>query len=270
MKRNDILSALIARGYRAEAKQTIRNGVIYEGIVIRSDEQIAPVIYTQGLIDEAEKRGTSLAEVVSQVIRIYEENKDVDICIEELFNKEYVLSHVFIGLQKTSEQDLIKEESGYEGIEKYLYLRGDAGYIVKLNSSLLENVGISKEEAWESAGVNTFSQTKIRTMGEILSELTGRGFDDEEENPANMFAVTNTFGLFGASAILDTVNIAEYFGKLDISRLVVLPSSIHEMLLIPADVAPGMDELNAMVKEINEAQVAPEDRLTDRAYVMNL
>ena len=46
MRRTDIIAALVARGYKAEAKETIKNGVVFEGIMIRGDDVIAPVIYT--------------------------------------------------------------------------------------------------------------------------------------------------------------------------------------------------------------------------------
>ena len=269
MKRTDIVNALIARGYRAEEKDSVKNGVIFEGIIIRNDEQIAPVIYTQSLISEAEKRDMSLSEVVSQIIRLYEENKSIDFRIDELFDREFVLSHVMIGLQKESKQDLLRSECGYEGIEKYLYVRGDTGYTVKLNPDFLEKTGIEPEEAWEHAESNTFTETKICTLGQILSDLSSGSFD-EEEAPAPMYVVTNQSGLFGASAVLDRKAIEDFFRKSGITSFIVLPSSVHEMLLVPEQLSPGMEELNEMVRSINETQVRPEERLTDRAYAMHI
>jgi hypothetical protein len=52
--------------------------------------------------------------------------------------------------------------------------------------------------------------------------------------------------------------------------LFVIPSSIHEMMIAPYDSRFKLEELSAMVKEINETQVAPEERLTDRAYILSL
>ena len=210
-----------------------------------------------------------LSEVVSQVIRLYEENKSIDFRIDELFDREFVLSHVRIGLQKESEQDLIRSECGYEGIEKYLYVRGDTGYTVKLNPGFLEKSGIKPEEAWEHAESNTFMETKICTMGQILSDLSSGSFD-EEDTQAPMYVVTNQSGVMGASAILDKKSIKDYFGGFGITGLIVLPSSVHEMLLVPEQLSPGMDELNEMVRSINQTQVRPEERLTDRAYVMHI
>ena len=46
----------------------------------------------------------------------------------------------------------------------------------------------------------------------------------------------------------------------------VLPSSIHEVLMIPDDGKADYRELEAMVQSINETQVAPADRLSDHVY----
>ena len=54
------------------------------------------------------------------------------------------------------------------------------------------------------------------------------------------------------------------------NMLFVIPSSIHEMMIAPYDSRFKLEELSAMVKEINETQVAPEERLTDRAYILSL
>ena len=46
----------------------------------------------------------------------------------------------------------------------------------------------------------------------------------------------------------------------------VLPSSIHEILLIPDNGEMVVEELKSMVHEVNLTQVKPEERLTDSVY----
>ena len=269
MRRNDIVTALIAQGYKAEAKETVKNGVIFEGIIVRSDEQIAPIIYTQSLIDEAEKRGTPLSEVVEQILRIYETNKNITFNVDELFDREFVLSHIHIALQKDSEQNLVRKSSCLEGIEEYLYLKGEPGFSIKLNHNMLEKSDVWEDEAWEFARNNTFSETTIRSMAQVLEDLMGPGFGTTEEE-SSMYVITNRDGCNGASAVLDMDAIQNFFLPKGIHKVVALPSSIHEMLLVPEAVAPEMEDLNMMVREINATQVSPEERLTDRAYILEL
>lgn len=43
-----------------------------------------------------------------------------------------------------------------------------------------------------------------------------------------------------------------------------LPASIHEMLIVPDTGLHDVDELEAMVKEVNETQIAPDEILSDK------
>ncbi len=46
----------------------------------------------------------------------------------------------------------------------------------------------------------------------------------------------------------------------------VLPSSVHEVIIVPASSGAGQEDLEAMVREINTTQVLPEEILSDRVY----
>ena len=50
------------------------------------------------------------------------------------------------------------------------------------------------------------------------------------------------------------------------SDFYILPSSVHEMILIPL-FTDDMESLSQMVKEVNATQLKPEDVLSDHAYV---
>ena len=46
----------------------------------------------------------------------------------------------------------------------------------------------------------------------------------------------------------------------------MLPSSIHETLIIPKDAGMEFKELEQMVQEVNQTQVAPGEHLSDHMY----
>lgn len=50
------------------------------------------------------------------------------------------------------------------------------------------------------------------------------------------------------------------------SNFYILPSSIHDVLLMPGKDSPGLAALENMVRQINRTEVAPEDRLSDKVY----
>ena len=71
----------------------------------------------------------------------------------------------------------------------------------------------------------------------------------------------------GAVRIIDEDAIREFSEKFE-SNVVAIPSSIHEFLLIPESLNDGdYEKLEAMIKDVNETVVDPEDILSDHLYL---
>lgn len=62
MNNNDIVKELQTRGYDAELHEVIKNGVSMKGIVIRSNDPMTPILYTDDLIEMAEDCGQGVEE----------------------------------------------------------------------------------------------------------------------------------------------------------------------------------------------------------------
>ena len=91
------------------------------------------------------------------------------------------------------------------------------------------------------------------------------GRDDDGEWGEEMYVLSNRIRSYGAAAILYD-NRLEGIGAYLKSNYYVLPSSVHEVIVIPEHAAVGKEELSAMVAEINRTQVEAEEVLSDRAY----
>lgn len=81
-----------------------------------------------------------------------------------------------------------------------------------------------------------------------------------------LYVLTNTEGIYGAAVVLyDGVlkEISETMGK----DLIILPSSIHEVLLIPYNDTVNYIELSEMVKSINETEVPMDEVLSNNIYL---
>lgn len=267
MTREMIATELNKRGYKADLQDSIKNGVVVEGIRLATDSNVSPVIYTEELL----KNESTIDEVVNKVIDIYERNKSIDFNPEAFLDLEFFLSHVYVALQKSSNEDLVKKESEFEGIECYLYVRSDdenAKYSIKVTDKIIEYIGIPAELAWKNALSNTEKETRIESMAKVLSESMGIEYDEEMESATPFYVVSNTCRVKGASGILNKTKLAEYAERWNAKKIVVLPSSIHEMIILPYTEDVDMQMLNDMVCEVNANEVAPVDRLTDRAYLM--
>lgn len=183
---------------------------------------------------------------------------------------EWILDHITIALQRSSDDELVKRPTDLDGIEQYLILQGekeDACYSVKVVPLLLSNAGIDEATAWNQALENLQTDTQIKSLGKILSDITGIPFAPADTD-LKFHVITNSHKCKGAGCIMNRKALRMFTQNHNTNMLFVLPSSVHEMMIAPYDSSLDLDELSAMVKEINETQVAPEDRLSDRAYII--
>lgn len=78
--------------------------------------------------------------------------------------------------------------------------------------------------------------------------------------------VATVEGAFMGASVIQYPGFMEQAAEKIGGDFFVLPSSIHEVLLIPDDGSADYHELAAMVQTINETQVAPAERLSDNVY----
>ena len=80
-----------------------------------------------------------------------------------------------------------------------------------------------------------------------------------------MYVLSNKSRINGASCILYK-DILKDFAMVVDKDLYVLPSSIHEVILLPSDGTQESEQLKEMVREINQSQVEKEEVLSDSVY----
>ena len=80
-----------------------------------------------------------------------------------------------------------------------------------------------------------------------------------------MYVLTNESQFNGAACILYENLLYDFASSIG-SDLYILPSSVHEVILIPKNEFPDKDNLSCMVKDINESEVATDEVLSDHVY----
>ncbi len=151
-------------------------------------------------------------------------------------NPKWILEHITIALQCTSDENIVKRPCDLDGIEQYLVLRGEqdgANYSVKVVPVLLSNAGIEENYAWDRALENLSAETQITSLGKVLSDLMGAPYDGSIDADASFHIITNTQKFKGAAAIMDRKALRTFTQKYRTNMLFVLPSSIHEMMIAP-------------------------------------
>jgi len=72
--------------------------------------------------------------------------------------------------------------------------------------------------------------------------------------------------MFGAVEILDSHTMDMIKERLGDQEYIAIPSSVHEFLLMAADKAMPPEIMAGLIQEVNQNEVAPEDRLSDHVY----
>ncbi len=81
-----------------------------------------------------------------------------------------------------------------------------------------------------------------------------------------MIVITNCIGIYGAAAILYKDLMQSLADELNCD-LYVVPSSVHEMIVIPAEDKELYEMLSSLVKEVNTQFVDPDEILSDRVFI---
>lgn len=133
---------------------------------------------------------------------------------------------------------------------------------------MLDDFGITAEDLAKDALENALS-TRPMQICSLRAAINSLAPEDEKvkERPedAKMFVATVSDGRYGASVILYP-GFFEAAARTMEGSFYILPSSVHEVILVKDDGACGVEDFRQMVREINQSIVEPEDRLTDSVY----
>lgn len=132
---------------------------------------------------------------------------------------------------------------------------------IPIQNCHMELWGVEETDSWELAYKNTkeLFPISIKTMEQIICELTGRHY--ESDNPSKMYVISNNHKHFGAASIIYKEILHDFAEKKN-ANFFILPSSIHECILLVDDGEMSKHELDDMVQEINNTQVDAEEVLS--------
>lgn len=239
MNRTEVVKKLNNRGFNAQERDVVKNGVVLKGIMVQPEENtgicISPIIYMD-TVEELENRGLKEDEIISYLIKLYEDNKKFEFNVDTLNDGNFVLKNIFVGLQKTSSENIVKKETEFDEIESYMYINliknGQDSATTKVTAELLENAGISEDEAWIAAKENTYADTIIVSLLKVMCLNVNMSYFEEMEDMP-IYILTNKSKIKGASAILNRKVLKELADKYCTDKIIAMPSSIHEFLVIP-------------------------------------
>lgn len=287
----DKVESTMGKGYEVNIHQVdkINDGQL-QGIVIREmNQDIAPNIYLENYFEDY-KKGKSIVDIVDEIITIYRNNKHPNIVIDHINEYGPVKDKIFykiINYKKNEKQ--LKNIPHYKmfdlAIIFCLLVNRDSNGIgcITINQELIEKWNVTSNDLYNDAQKNTpfLFPPKVKSMKEVIKSIILKELSADEnseetdeilsmlmdtsEDEHQMFVATNVDGINGA-AWLCYENELESFGKMINSSFYILPSSIHEVILVPSQEKMEPQTLLEMVKDVNNTQVADNEILSNNIY----
>lgn len=252
------------------------NGKNRIGVTIAEEGvNISPTIYLEEYFEQFQKY-KSLDSVVKSILKVYQEvrmERSWEVGI--LRDYENIRRKIAYKLIYAEENETLLENVPhilYMDLALVFYvileLNPAGTATVLITDDILKMWHVRKEDVLQEAKRNTpkLLTAEFRTMRSVVDELLGG--DDEEDRDERedcMYVLTNHIRSFGAACILYD-NVLEDIGNQLGENFYVLPSSVHEVIIVPESKSPNRAELEEMIEEINDTQVEDEEILSYSAY----
>ena len=251
-------------------------GESYRGISFRiGDSPIEGNLNLQQAYQEQEA-GIPYSEILRQTKEAITQQVDrmPQFNLGELSSYEAVKQSVMMELipQKGNEERLA--EIPHRDVEDMaLIYRMDMGegsngrMTAVITNQNLTAYGITAEQLHQDALANAPEShpASLRSLRDVMAGMMGMETDPMMPGEPVIMVATTRDSFLGAS-VIQYPGFMEQAAEQIGGDFFVLPSSIHEVLLVPDDGNADYHSLEAMVQSINEAEVAPADRLSDHVY----
>jgi len=258
------------------------NGCEMDGLVImEKGKDIAPTIYLDSFY-ELYTNGENIKNIIRQIEVIYEQNKNnVTFDVNILKHFDTIKDKIVYKVVNYRSNEKLLEQVPHKRILDlavvfYCLLDNEYGRSATalIYNNNLKNWNVTIDDVYKAALKNTpdLLHSKISSMA-ALFEKCGVNVDGEEVDlkdyvPSDMYVLTNESKLNGAACILYENVLYDFAQKLG-ADLYILPSSVHEVILLPKLSLFEKDELVNMVKEVNTEGVAADEVLSDHVYEYN-
>ena len=258
------------------------NGCEMDGLVImEKGKDIAPTIYLDSFY-ELYTNGENIKNIIRQIEVIYEQNKNnVTFDVNILKHFDTIKDKIVYKVVNYRSNEKLLEQVPHKRILDlavvfYCLLDNEYGRSATalIYNNNLKNWNVTIDDVYKAALKNTpdLLHSKISSMAALFEKcgvnVDGEEVDLKEYVPSDMYVLTNESKLNGAACILYENVLYDFAQKLG-ADLYILPSSVHEVILLPKLSMFEKDELVNMVKEVNTEGVAADEVLSDHVYEYN-
>jgi hypothetical protein len=259
------------------------NDTALDAVIIRNEQDtVTPQIYLSDLFAK-HQMGMSMDEVLKTIADTYMEHHNPPIfnTAEQIQNYEHMKDLLRVQLiNKESNGERLSHTPHWDMentdltavLRIYLPSPQTDMATILVTDKLVYTWGQEPDALYQQALANTIEQNppKIDSLINIICSL------QEESNawqeipnftmePYEQYVLSNSSNYFGASVLLYP-EVLKQLSQNTNSNLFILPSSIHELILMRDNGDMDAAELQAMVASVNKTELVPEDILSDEVY----
>lgn len=257
-------------------KVTKNNDLVLDGLVIKAaDTNIAPTIYLNSYFDKFSDGVMDLDDVVESIIDTYSRHNSVTFDVSTFTDFDAVKNRICYKLVNTASNKKLLEDVPHRelfdlSIVYYVMVavEDDATGSILIHNNHLSFWDVTEDDLYKEATINTekLLPAGIKSMFDTLSEMVD--MEDLPNTDDFMYVLTNKEKLQGASTILYP-DVLSTFADRKNANLWLIPSSIHEWIIIPDDGNMNRETLSEMIQEVNGSQLAVDEILSDHPYYYN-
>ena len=268
---------------------TKNNDQKLDGLTIRSkDSAVTPTIYINGMFDRMQN-GEKMSDIMREIADLHLNHENaVGIDVSKILDYEKAKENITCRLVNAEQNAEYLKDKPYTQIEDLAITYhikvndGPEGLMTSpITDKLMKQYGVTKDDIHKVAMENLERLTppKFVSMQEMMMEIMLPDKSDpnydimkqaltEQIGGADnlMYVLTNENKVNGAVLALDQ-NIMDKIAEKVGGDFYVLPSSVHEVLVVPKRADMDVKELEHMVQEVNATQVAVEEQLSDHVYM---
>lgn len=286
-------------GLEVRTVDTVKNnGLKLTGLVFEDKGTNAYVtLYLNNMYDQYQK-GVELSQLVDTICEQYEQSRfTYSLDLSDFLDYEKAQKKIAFKLVNYNQnRDMLKNMPHRRFLDLaivYYYVVDNAPFngrgSIKIDNTHLKEWGITEEQLYQNAMETTpvLLPASIVPISECMKDMVYRSIrcaqnkseqlvrllmqlllleELEREDCTSMYVIKNRLCLNGAGCILYD-NILKNFAETMGDDLYILPSSIHETILIPVSDNQLPEYLREMVREINHTNIEVEERLADNVYV---
>lgn len=274
---------------QCEIQENLKNnGVRLVGIEFhKPDSTVSPVLYMESYYEDI-KQGKEVGIVMQDIANSYIQHERSSRAIDErsLMDYEYVRQWIEPVLLNTADnREMLAQMPHRKMADLSLYYSvvfpnqgDDMRASMKIKNGHMAYWSVSEQDLYTQAISNIESRetNTLFPMDSVLAAmLTGRENgqnllkatpgENMQSLPGGMYVLTNEQKTYGAS-LLAVPGIMGKVDQLFPEGYYILPSSIHETIILPKPCGVPAKELGEMVRDINRTQVNREERLSDCVY----